>query len=118
MLAPADLEASVVNHEALKVAEGVEGGSSGGIDEGHEADVLVGDVADMVEQTTPDHIANLLNGRLRVNVAEVDGSVAKVVDASSSGGDGGGSNRLLSKGVRDQVTVSTSKHVSVAGSDA
>lgn len=118
VLAPANLEAPVVDHETLYVAESVEGCSGGWVDERHEADVLVGNVADVVQQTTSDNIADLLDRSLGVNVAQIDGSVAKVVDTTSGGGNGGSSNRLLGQGIRNEITVSSGEHVSIARSDA
>src|SRR5690606_19434831 len=50
VLAPADLQPPVVDHEPLEVAESVERGSSRGVDKGNEADVLVGNVPDVVQQ--------------------------------------------------------------------
>lgn len=83
MLTPSDLETAVVDHQALKVAQSVERCSRGGIDERNKADVLVRDVPNMVKQTTAHDIADFFNGRLRMDVSQVYGSVAQVVDASS-----------------------------------
>ncbi|KAI6757313.1 hypothetical protein HG531_003138 [Fusarium graminearum] len=117
MLAPANLETSVVDHKTLDVAEGVERCSCGRVDEGNKTDMLVGDVTDVMKKSATDNITNLLNRRLGVDVAQVDGSVTEVVNTTSSRGDSSGSNRLLSKGVRDQVAISTCQHVGVPRSN-
>ena len=80
--------------------------------------MLVGNVSDVMEQTTTDNIADLLNGRLRVDVTQVYGSVAEVVYASSRRRDGSSSNRLLSKSVGDHVAVCTVENVSVSRGNA
>jgi hypothetical protein len=49
------------------------------VDECHEADVLVRDVSNVMQNTATDNIANLLNRCLWVNVTEIDSSVAQVV---------------------------------------
>ncbi|KAH6604270.1 hypothetical protein Trco_007716 [Trichoderma cornu-damae] len=118
VLAPANLEPSVVDHEALQAAEGVERRGGRGVDEGDEADVLVRDVADVVQQAAADHVANLLDGGLGVDVAEVDGPVAQVVHPAGAGGDGGGGHGLLGEGVGDEVSVGAGEHVRVARGDA
>ena len=100
MLAPSNFEPSIVDHEALEIAEGVEGGSCRRINECDEANVLVRDVANVVQQAAPDNVANLLYCSLGMDVPKIDGAVAKVVDAPSGGGDGGGCDRLLSKRIR------------------
>ena len=48
VLAPANLQPTVVDHQTLQVAQGVEGGGGGRVDEGNEADVLVGNVTNVV----------------------------------------------------------------------
>ena len=48
VLAPADLQPTVMDHQALQVTQGVEGSGGGRIDEGNEADVLVGNVTNVV----------------------------------------------------------------------
>jgi hypothetical protein len=53
------------------------------VDECHEADVLVRDVSNVMQNTATDNIANLLNRCLWVNVTEIDGSVAQVVHTIS-----------------------------------
>lgn len=114
MLAPTNLEAAVVDHQTLKVAERVEGGSRGRVNESHEADVLVRDVTDVVQKTTSDNVANFFDGGLGVDVAKVDRTVANVVGTTSSLSNCSSSDRLLSKSTRDQVAVSAIKDVSIA----
>lgn len=118
VLAPANLESAVVNHQTLQVAEGIERRSSCGINKGHKADVLVGNVPDVVQKTAANNIANLLDGGLRMNVAEVNGPVAQVGDATGRRGYGSGSDRLLSQGAGNQVTVGTRQHVGIARGDS
>lgn len=105
MLPPADLQPTVVDHQALQIAQGVERCGRGRVNKGHEADVLVGDVANVVQQTPADHITDLLDGGLGVDVAEIDGAVAQVVHASSGGGHGGRGHGLLGECVGDQVSI-------------
>lgn len=48
MLAPANLQPTVVDHQTLQVAQCVERGGGGRVNEGNEADVLVGNVTNVV----------------------------------------------------------------------
>ncbi len=118
VLAPANLQPAVVDHQALEVAKRIERCGRRRVDEGYEADVLVWDVSDVVQQTTPDNVANLLDSSLRVDVAQVDGSVAQVVDTAGGGGDGGGGDGLLRQSIRDEITISAGQHVRVPRRDA
>lgn len=113
VLAPSNLQTSVVDHEALKVAQRVERSRRCRIDERDEADVLVGDVADVVQKSTPDNIANFFDGGLRVDVAKVDSPVSKVVDATGSSSHGCRCNRLLGKSIGNQVTVCAVQDVGI-----
>lgn len=118
VLSPSDLKATVVNHQALEVAESVERGSRCGVDERHETDVLVGNVPDMMEQTTADDVADLLNCRLRVDVTQVNSAVTEIVHTSSGRGNGRSGYRLLGESVGDHVAVSTVKNVCVSRGNA
>ncbi|GKT53353.1 hypothetical protein ColTof3_00692 [Colletotrichum tofieldiae] len=118
VLAPANLQSAVVDHQALQVAESVEGRGSRGVDKGDEADVLVRDVTDVVKKTTANNVADLLDRRLGVDVAQVDGAVSKIVDTTSGGRDGSRGNGLLSQGVGDDVAVCASEHMRIARRDA
>lgn len=69
MLSPSDFKSAVVDHETLEVGEGVEGCRRSGVDEGYEADVLVGDVADVVEEAAADDVADFFDGGFGVDVA-------------------------------------------------
>ena len=90
MFAPPDLQSSIVDHEPLHLAERVEGRGRGRIDKGNEADVFVGDEANVMQQATADDVADLLDGGLGVNVAQIDGPVPQVGHATGRGGHGGG----------------------------
>lgn len=107
-----------MDHQTLQVGESVEGGGGSRVDEGDEADVLIGNVANVVEQSTADDIADFLNRGLGVDVAEVDRAVTKVVISTSGGGDGSRSNRLLGDSVGDNLTVLAAESVSHAGVDS
>ena len=105
MFPPANLQAPVVNHQALQVTQGVERGCRRRVDKRHEADVLIGDVANVVQETTADDVANLLDCGLGVDVSEVDGAVAQVVDSPGGGGHGGRRHGLLGERIGDQVAI-------------
>lgn len=118
VLAPANLETTVVNHEALKVAQSIERSGSCGINKGDEADVFVGDVSNMMQQSTTNNVANLFDCCLRVDVTQIDGAVPQVVESSGCGGNSGGSNRLLGQRVGDHIAVGASQHVRIARSNS
>lgn len=118
MLAPADLQSAVMDHEALYVAQSVERSSCSGVDKGDKADVLVRNVANVVQQTTSHNVADLLDGCLRVNVTKVDGPVSQIVDATSSSSNGGGSNRLLGQRTGNQIAVGAREHVGITRGNA
>src|SRR5690606_35489823 len=61
MLAPTNLETTIVNHKALEVAECIEACSSSRVNEGNKADMLVGNIANMMKKPTTNNIANFLN---------------------------------------------------------
>lgn len=111
VLAPSNLETTVVDHQALEVAEGIEAGSRGGVNEGDEANVLVGDITNVVKETSTNDIANLLDGRLGVDVAKINGPVAQVVDSTSRGSDSSRSDGLLGKGGGDDLPISSTQHM-------
>ena len=71
----------------------------------------------MVQKTASDNIANLLDGSLGVNVAQVDGAIAQVVHTTSSSCDGSGSHGLLGQSVRDEITVGIVQYVCVTRGD-
>lgn len=114
MLAPSNLESSVVNHETLKVAESVETGGGSWVDEGNEANVLVWNVANVMKKTSTDNVANLLNSSLRMDVTQVDSAVTQVVHSTGGSGNGGSGNGLLSKGGRDDLAISTAQDMGVS----
>lgn len=105
VLAPADFESPVVNHQALQVAESIKRGSRSGIDECDETDVLVGDVSNVVQQAAPYHVADFLNGRLGVNVAQIYRSIAQVIHSAGSGRHRSCSNGLLRQSIRNEVAI-------------
>lgn len=115
VLTPTYLQSAVVDHETLEVAQGVERSGRGGIDKGNKANVLVWNVANVVQQAASHNVADLLNGCLRVDVTKVDRSVSQVIDAASSSGDSSGSNRLLGQRTGNQITVGTGKHMGITG---
>lgn len=117
VLSPANLEAAVVDHETLNVTQSVERSGCRGIDKGNEANVLVRDVTDVVQESTSYNIANLLNGGLGVDVTKVDGSVAQVVDTTGRSSNRCCGNRLLSQGTRNDLAICASEHVSISGVD-
>ena len=92
VLAPADLQPTVVKGQALEGSNLVERHSSSRVDEGNELskspsgrvqgmenkgntyrDVLILHVPDALQHPSPDSIAQVLGGSLRVNVPEVNG---------------------------------------------
>ena len=76
--------------------------------------MLVRDVANVVQQTPANHVANLLDSGFRVDVSEVDGPVAQVVDASGRSGHSRRRNGLLGECVGDQVPVSRVEDVRIS----
>ena len=118
VLAPADLQTAVVDHQALEVAQGVEGRSRGRVDESDKANVLVGNVTNVVKQTASDDVADLFDRGLRVDVAQVDGTVSNVVGTTSGLRDCSGGNGLLSKSTGNQITVRAVENMGITWSDA
>src|SRR5690606_432300 len=114
---PAYLQPSVVNHEALKVTQRVEGRGGSRVDEGNEADVFVGDVSDMVEEAPSDDVANFFDCGFGMDVAQVYSTVAQIVDATRGCCNSGRSYRLLRQRGRNHLAISARQHVGVARGD-
>ena len=68
VLAPSNLEAPIVDHQALEVAERVERSSRCWVDEGDEANMLVRDIADVVKKTATNDVADLFDGGFGVDI--------------------------------------------------
>lgn len=78
VFAPPDLQPAVVDRQSLHAPESGESMGSVWVDKGDKADMLVGNVTDVMQDPASHHIADLFERSFWVNVAEVDGSV--VVD--------------------------------------
>lgn len=65
---PTNLEPAVVQRDTLEACCLVEGESAVRVDEGDEADVLVGDVADLLKDAAADDVADLLRRDFGVDV--------------------------------------------------
>jgi len=118
VLTPADLQTAVVDHETLQLAQRIKGRGSSWVDEGHEADVLVGNVTDVVQETTANNVADLFNRRLRVDVTKVDRTVTQVLDTAGRGSDCSRSHGLLSQSIRDEVPISSREQMGITRGDA
>ena len=115
---PTNLQATVMDHQSLQVAEGIKRCGRCWVDESNEADMLVRDVPNVMKETTTNNVADLFDGSLRVDVPKVHCSVTQVVDSSSRRRDSGSSYGLLSKRIGDHIAVGTVQNMGVSGSDA
>ena len=69
MLAPTNLQPPVVNHETLQVTQCVKRRGRRWINECDKTDVLIRNVADVMQKSTSNDITNLFDSRLGVNVS-------------------------------------------------
>lgn len=118
VLAPANLEALVVDCQALEVGQGEELGGSSGIHKGHKANVTLRDVPNVVQKTSSHHVTDLLSGGLGMDITEVHRSVASVANTSSSSSHGISGRRLLRENVGESVSVGSGSHLLVARSES
>jgi len=117
MLAPTNLQPSVVDHETLQIAQSIERSCRSRINKGDKADMLVGYISNVVQKPTPNDITNFFDGRLRVDVSKINSPVSKIVDSASCGGYCGCCNRLLGQCIRDEITICTIQNMSITRSN-
>jgi hypothetical protein len=77
-LAPADLELLAVEGELLDRRVRMKGGGGGALEEREEDAGLLGEDADVLERAEVDEVEELVDGRRRREVADVDGPVRRV----------------------------------------
>src|SRR5271170_2906653 len=70
-----------------------------------------------MQKSPPYHVANLFNSCFRMDVTEIHGSIAQVVDSTCGCCDGRCCNRLLSQSIRDQVSIGSIEDMSIARCD-
>ncbi|KAH3665175.1 hypothetical protein OGATHE_003990 [Ogataea polymorpha] len=111
MLAPANLDLAVVDHEPVQRRHGVELRSGHRVYKRDEAHVPLRYQPDVVQDAAPAHVANLLDGRVRVQVAQVDRAVALVALAPCGRGDDGCGVALAHQRVGNGVLVHLGREI-------
>lgn len=115
VLAPAHLDAAVVDREAVQLAHGEKLRRGDGVYECDEANVALLQKADALEQAATHHVADLLDGQVLMQVAQVNGAVAQVVGAAGLGSNLRRRSRLLHQRQRDVFAVGRGDNVLHAG---
>lgn len=115
MLTPAHFDASVVDREAVQLAHGEELRRGDGVYECDETHVALLQEADALKQAATHHVADLLDGQVLMQVAQVNGAVAQVVGAAGLGGNLRRRGRLLHQRQRDVFAVGRGDNVLHAG---
>lgn len=118
MLSPSDLQTSVVDHEALKIAQSIKGCGRCRVNKCYKTYMLVWDIANVVQKSASYNVADLFDCRFGMDVAEIYSPVPKIIDSTSRCCHRSCRNGLLCECIRYQVSIRSVKNVCITGSDA